>query len=135
LVIWEVLLLDKGSQVGDYNLGTSLRDVFFQMKWIVFDCGNRAGGVLCKYNPEVVFYGLDGALYESSDFDIGSEFELPDTPARFDISIPMDIFDGWKIYLIECGDKAIIHFKSIDDTDIRVVSIAIGIFDSVIKEA
>jgi len=125
----------NGCQVGDYNLGTSLRDVLFQMKWIVFDCGSRDGGILCKYSPQKVFSWLDGVLYGSTDCDIGSEVELPDTPARFDIKISVDIFDEWKIYLIECCDNATILFKSTNDSDIRVVSIVVGIFDSVIKDA
>lgn len=122
----------NGDRVGDYDLGTSLRDVLFQMKWIVFDCGNRDGGILCTHSPEKVFYWLDGALYDDSD--ISGEIELPDTPARFDIRIPVDIFDEWKIYLIECNDNAKILFKSDKESDIRVVSIAVGLFDSVIKD-
>lgn len=124
----------NGEQVGDYNLGTSLRDVLFQMKWILFDCGGRDGGILCNYSSQKVFSWLDETLYGSTESDIDSEIELPETPARFDINIPVDVFDEWKIYLLECHDKATIIFKKTSDVEIKVAYIALGVFDSVIKE-
>ena len=42
-------------QVGDFNLSTSLRDVLWDMKWLVHDCGNRAGGILCGLTPRKYF--------------------------------------------------------------------------------
>lgn len=123
-----------GNQVGDYDLGTSLRDVLFQMKWIVNDCGNRDGEVLCSLSSQDIFSAIDGSLYEDNEDRNAGEIPLPDTPARFEIKIPVDIFDQWKIYLIECDKTARILFKSTTDTDVHVVVIGIGVFDSIIKE-
>ncbi len=125
-----------GSQVGNYDLGTSLRDVLFQMKYVVSDCGNRHGEALCKLPPVEAFYRLDAALYEGS---VALEFPLvgiplPDTPARFEIKISVDVFDQWKIYILECEDRATILYKKLDDTDVMVSEIDIGIFDNVIKK-
>lgn len=53
----------NGTQIGDYNLGTSLRDVFFSMKWIADDRGNRQCTGLCNLPGEEVFRLLDSALY------------------------------------------------------------------------
>jgi hypothetical protein len=121
-------------QVGDYDLGTSLRDVLFQMKWVVNDCGNRNGEILCGLGPHDIFSAIDGLLYEDNEDKYVSEIQLPGTPARFEIKIPVDIFDQWKIYLIDCDNTAKILFKNINDTDIHVAIIAMGEFDSVIKE-
>jgi immunity protein 42 of polymorphic toxin system len=123
-----------GIQVGDYKLGTSLRDVLFQMKYIVSDCGNRAGGILCALPPREVFYRLDGELFGTNEGELDEQSQLPDTPARFDITIHVDVFDQWKAYLIECNDNATILFKNTSDADTKVAQIAIGEFDSVIKE-
>lgn len=49
-----------GKQVGDYEQGTSLRDVFLNLKWIVHDCGNRRGDRLCHWRPEELFELFDG---------------------------------------------------------------------------
>src|SRR5262245_8260010 len=91
-----------GIQIGDYQLGTSLRDVLFQMKYIVSDCGNRVGGALCTLPPREAFSRLDEELFGTSEGESDDQSELPDTPARFDITIHVDVFDQWKAYLIEC---------------------------------
>ena len=126
----------NGVQVGDYELGTSLRDVLFQMKYLVSDCGNRHDEALCKLPPVEAFYRLDAALYESN---VAVEFPvvaipLSDTPARFEIKIPVDVFDQLKIYLLECEDRATILYKKLDNNDVMVSEIGIGIFDNVIKK-
>jgi hypothetical protein len=125
----------NGVQVGDYELGTSLRDILFQMKWIVHDCGNRGGGILCNLRPDKAFSLLDGLLYENSERRTNHETQSLDTPARFEITIPVDIFNQWKAYLIECDNNATIVYKNIDEIDAQVATIPIGFFDRVIKEA
>lgn len=121
----------NGVQVGDYVLGTSLRDVLFAMKWVVYDCGNRYGGNLCKIPAQEVFFLLDGALYGNEETN--SDLQLPDQPARFEVKIQVDIFDQWKVYLIECDDKATILFKNINDSDVKVATIPTKVFDDAIK--
>src|SRR5215207_10274548 len=78
----------NGTQVGDYTLGTSLRDVFFSMKWIANDRGNRRGDDLCTCSGQEIFLLLDNSLY-------GNEETTPDlllleAPARFDVRPPVD---------------------------------------------
>jgi immunity protein 42 of polymorphic toxin system len=124
----------EGIQVGDYELGTSLRDVLFQMKHIVSDCGNRAGEILCTLHPREAFSRLDEELFGTNEGELYDKSQLLEAPARFDITIHVDVFDQSKAYLIECNDNAIIIFKNTSDADIKVAHIAIGAFDSVIKE-
>lgn len=120
-----------GIPVGDFSLGTSLRDVLFQMKHVVSDCGNRQADALCEQPPEKVFREIDQLLF-------GVTTDVPttviDAPARFNVSIPVDIFDSWKIYLIECDKKAIIIFKKDSETEIRWCDLHRGEFDEVIKQ-
>ena len=123
-----------GIRVGDYELGTSLRDVYFGMKWLPHDCGNRGGGILCNLTPEESFSALDGALYRDEVSPDTGHCELPDSPARFNVSIPVDVFDKWKIYLIECECVARMLFRNTEDGVIRVTNLSQGVFDSVIKE-
>lgn len=120
-------------QVGDYELVTTLRDVLSGMKWIVYDCGNRKGEDLCELQPREIFFILDKLLYGSEEYETSKNLQTPDTPARFEITIPVDVFNRWKVFLIECGDKARIFFKSIDE-DVKVGNLPAGIFDNVIKD-
>jgi hypothetical protein len=124
-----------GVQVGDYNLSTSLGDVLSGMMWIVHDCGNRDGGILCKLSPWEAFCMIDSSMYVSDECQDADESQLPDTPARFEIRIPVEIFNGWKIYLIECAERALVYFKHSNDAEVRVANLPVGIFDRVIKEA
>lgn len=123
-----------GVMVGDYELGTSLRDVLFQMRWAVADCGNRAGGVLCDVTPEKAFLMLDGLLYEPNEFAATAEATSIETPARFAVSIPVEVFDRWKIYLIECNEVATMIFRDAKNSVIRSVALEKGTFDRVINE-
>lgn len=124
----------SGIKVGDYELGTSLRDLLFQMRWAVKDCGNRSGGILCDVTPEKAFLILDSLLYESEDSASTSEFPALDTPARFEISIPVDVFDQWKVYLIECDRIARILVRNSNEGVIKSATLPKGAFDLVTKE-
>ena len=124
----------NGTRLGDYNLGTSLRDVFFSMKWIVADRGNRQGDLLCDLPAEQAFQLLDATLYGSDE--VVASASLPQTPARFDIRPPVDIFDGWKIYLIEChGYDRFLYSRLAPDASFEIFKAPRGIFDTVIKDA
>ncbi len=123
----------NGKQVGDYDLGTSLRDVLFNMKGIMGDSGNRDGGSLCALSPEEAFLVLDKSLY--GDGGKPQAIQLPDTPARFDISPPVDVFDHWKMYLISCGDRDLLLYKHSSHTDVQVFSTSVGMFDRIVRAA
>jgi hypothetical protein len=122
----------NGIQVGDYELGTSLRDALIAMKWIVYDCGKRDGEILCNMPPQEIFIILDNALYAISEDEIDKS-KLPDTPARFNVCINIDVFFGWKIFLIECSEMAKIIFKQNNNPEINLFSLPKDLFDSAIK--
>lgn len=121
-------------QVGDYELGTSLRDVFFNLKWITHDCGNRRGGPLCYSRPEELFELLDRSLYGVEE--LAPDVWLPESPARFDIRPPVDIFDGWKVYLVECetGD-VFVYRNSGTDGKIEIFKAPTCSFETVVHQS
>lgn len=123
-----------GKQVGDYEIGTSLRDVFFNLKWIAHDCGNRRDDHLCHREPEDLFELLDRSLYGMEE--IAADVWLPESPARFDIRPPVDIFDGWKVYLVECNTADWFVYKNIrTGLEIENLKVPIGRFDLVLHES
>lgn len=116
-------------KIGDYELGTSLRDVLFQLQNIVYDSGNRGGADLCHLLPNELFHLLNGLIYE----DQSVEPPIPiDMPARFEIKIPVDVFDEWKIFLVDCENFSFVLFKSINDSNVNFARIKNGEFDRAI---
>jgi hypothetical protein len=118
-------------QVGDYELGTSLRDTLFAMKYLIGDCGNREGLVLCDLSPEEAFFQLNESIYGNLQ---KVDTNLPDTPARFDILIPVDVFSQWKIFLIDCNNFTTILYKRDTEESVRYFRIKRGEFDNIIKQ-
>lgn len=125
----------NGVRVGDYELSTSLRDVLSGLRWVVHDRGNRGGGALCEIPLHEVFSCLDNALYGSEEAGSASDTLLPDEPARFEITVPVEVFNDWKVFLIECGEKAFVLLKSFSTGELQSVVIQSGLFDKAIDEA
>lgn len=116
-------------QVGDYKLGTSLRDVLFQMKYILFDNGNRNGGELCGLSSDDVYLIIDKELYgNEKNAVVSQQIEMP---ARFNVSIPVDIFNQWKVYLIECRDNARVMYSI--NASVYDFHLEVGEFDTVFE--
>lgn len=124
-----------GVRVGDYEVSTSLRDVLAGMKWVVHDCGNRDGGALCGSKPQTIFSRLDASLYGSDECDGDDSFRLPDTPARFEITLAVEVFNEWKAFLVECGDEARLLYRKVDGADATAVTIPTGLFDKATRAA
>ncbi|HRD68405.1 MAG TPA: Imm42 family immunity protein [Candidatus Competibacter sp.] len=120
-----------GYQVGNYELGTSLRDVLFQMKYLVYDSGNRECMTLCATPPDEVFNLLKKSIYGESENNYN---DILDTPARFDINIHVDVFDQWKVFLIDCDNYSMILFNMINQKTAHMVYANKGDFDSVIMD-
>ena len=118
-----------GVRVGAYDLGTSMRDALFQMKYILHYCRNRFGASLCELDAKERFYAIDNALYG----DIEENYIQLENPIRYDVRIPIDIFDQWKIYLVECKNNAMLIFKEIDNEQINSYYLSIGKFDQIIR--
>lgn len=127
----------KDRCIGDYNSGTSLRDVLFQMKNIIRDVGNRENDILFALDKASLFHRLNSTLYgceESPYYDLS----IKETWARFNINIPVDVFDDWKMFIIENQEKLRIiakKFEKDDNSDIYEFLLKPGEFDQVILRA
>jgi Immunity protein 42 len=124
-----------GELVGDYELGTSLRDVLTVLGAVVRDNGNRENINLFKLSSEELYRRLDCALYGGWDGD--SEYEKlaqEECWARFQIHLQVDIFDHWKVYLIDSPPEARVVYSFAEGSvvDINLIS---GTFDQVITNA
>lgn len=123
-------------RIGDYNLGTSLRDVLFQMRSIVRDNGTRSHGELFVLDKNELYKRINGTLY---GYEVSEYYQvaLKETWARFDVKIPVDVFDGWKIFLVEnrSSDKARLIVMKLETEEIYETVLRQGEFDEVIVKA
>lgn len=122
----------EGIQMGDYELGTSLRDVLFLLRSVVTDNGNRENLCLFKLPADELYRCLNSALYAAN-----SEYESiaqEECWARFRIHLPVDIFDDWKVYLVECPPMARIVYSYLE-SEVVELNIPSGIFDQVVTNA
>src|SRR5262249_14258479 len=96
-------------RLGDYELGTSLRDVLFQLERVVGDAGRRTNARFDTISATEAFHILDDALFgstESKYFDVADEEQW----ARHNILPPVDVFNNCKAYVIdEAGVARVIY--------------------------
>lgn len=121
----------RDRRIGDYELGTSLRDVLFSLDTLVQDNGNRTHIELFGLTRSDLFSRLDGALfgYETSQYD---DVAVQETWARFNVVLPVDVFDGWKIYLVDNLEVSRMLFNNLNEVKIQEEEFGIGLFDEVI---
>lgn len=83
--------------IGDYDLGTSLRDVHNQMHHIISDAGKRSNSRFVGMKTEELFDFVWQVLYggESSGTD---EIAIDECWAKHNITIPVDVFDGIRLF-------------------------------------
>lgn len=115
----------NGHMLGDYDLGVSLRDVFSQIQYLVKSCGKRNGGFY-DLSSEEIFFRINDAIYGDNKYCI-------DMASRFEVSMPLDIFNRFKIFVVDfvgIGSKVIYE----EDGLIKDFVIDLGLFDMVIKE-
>ncbi|WP_158601934.1 immunity 42 family protein [Pararobbsia silviterrae] len=123
-----------GDIVGDYNLGTSLRDVLIQSSYIRNDSGKRFCPSLANLEKDKIFSLTSNSLLENST-DISQYTQGDPLSACFDVRIPVDVFDSWKIFLVEDISEARMLYKHIDSPNIREFKLTPNEFDNVFCEA
>lgn len=127
----------KEMQVGDYEMGVSLRDILILIESIVSDNENRVNKDLFELSAGELFIKLNDALYgDSSQFE---EIALEETWARFNVNFTIDIFNNWKMFLVENQDKARLVFKNLCEDahngGVHQIELKKGEFDEVIYKA
>ncbi|HBV85579.1 MAG TPA: hypothetical protein DEF42_02730 [Desulfosporosinus sp.] len=126
----------KGKQIGDYELGTSLRDVMFHIHKKIRDNGKRIHEELFHLSKFDLFNRLNEVLYGYKDSEY-EEVGLKEMWARFDIVPRVDIFDESKVFLVEDKNQSRIVFKEGLSQGLRGIHeayITKGAFDRVIFE-
>jgi hypothetical protein len=95
--------------VGNYDLGTSLRDVLASLPWIVGDNGSRQSPELYQLPAQEICVILEGILNTG---EIGPEDNrFIDAAAKFSIVPPVDIFNNVRVFCVANGPNARIMYR------------------------
>jgi hypothetical protein len=120
-----------GQRVGDYELGTSLRDVLFQLDEIAKYKRHCASRRLSTMPAVLVFRLLDAALFGAANLNNASVAE-EEQWARHKIVPWVDVFDRWKAFLVEDEQTARFVFAGEPYLDVREISLRPGEVDAVL---
>jgi len=123
-----------GYAVGNYDDGTSLADLVVNMKYIIGDCGKRFCPPLLDMPTDRAFQIIRNSLDSTSD-EIFRYVPQDFLPARFDVCIPVDVFDSWKIFLVDGVNVSKLFFFDIDASQLSAVTLAVGKADDVFRAA
>ena len=104
LLLGRVCFWAASARIGDYGLGTSLSDVLISLVYPVGDCGSRQSQRFCSMTASEAFSLVQSGLLESDPSF--SRLVEDERWARFDVSIPVDVFDGYRMYLFDCSDTS-----------------------------
>lgn len=94
----------NGTMIGDFELGASLSDVLVSLSYPVGDSGDRDSDRFCPMTGEDAFALVHRGIFES-DEAIAREVDH-ERWARFNISLPVDVFDGYRMYLFDCHSES-----------------------------
>lgn len=86
----------NNEEVGDYGFSTYLSDAVVQSIYIKGYSKRRSGCYLYEMNELKAFSVIYDAIYRDDD-----SFFL-DEPLRYSVAIPIDVFDDFKIFLVDC---------------------------------
>jgi hypothetical protein len=123
-----------GQRVGNYELGTSLRDVLFQLIQVLRDKGYRLNDELFAMSTDELAIVLDRGLFgrNPSPYD---ERSMEEEWARHNLTLTVDIFDGWKVFGVESDwNLRIVVMKTDGSAPIRETLLRRGECDEVLEQ-
>lgn len=126
----------NNKRIGNYDLGTSLRDILFSMRTVLISKGNRSHQSLFQLEKVELFRRINDVLYgyERTKYD---EIANEEGWMRFNITLPVDVFDNWKLFIVENSESARIIYRHPDILNEIVYEAIInkGVFDEIIEDA
>jgi len=121
-----------GQVIGDFELGTSLRDVLFQLEDITKGTFSRTNVRLSRMRPVDAFRLLDAALFGNVTLNNQKAAEQEEW-AKHNIIPPVDIFDQWKAFAVDDEIVSRVLFAHDPFNDVRALDLQLGEVDRVIK--
>jgi hypothetical protein len=123
-----------GCQVGDYELGTSLRDVLFQLDEIAHYSGRRRNQRFSKMPAAGAFRLLNGTLFGRPDIS-ANRLSEEEQWARHQVLPPLDVFDDWRAFLVESDECARLLYARDPYSHVKEVILMTGEIDALLTAA
>jgi hypothetical protein len=121
-----------GQVIGDFELGTSLRDVLFQLEDMTKITFSRTNVRLSRLRPVDAFRLLDAALFGNVTVNNQKAAEQEEW-AKHNIIPPVDVFDHWKAFAVDDERVGRVLFARDPCNDVRTVDLKPGEVGRVIK--
>jgi hypothetical protein len=122
-----------GCRVGDFEMPTSLRDVLFQLDQMRRDTGRRENSRFDNVPATVFFRLVYDALFGGTGLS-DSAIAEQEQWGRHNILPSVDVFDGWKAFLLENGETGRIVFSAKPYEEIHEALVEVGLVDTVLDE-
>ncbi len=120
------------NQIGDYELGTSLRDVLFVCERMVHDANKRENTFLWNLNTvDLIDTLAEGLIHADLEDDV-SKRSVEEQWARHNILPNLDVFNDWLVYIIEQGGSARCVSRNLISRLDNSYSLSYGEFDTVL---
>ncbi len=103
-----------GCTVGDYNLGTSLRDVLLQMHLILSDAGTRMNPRFTAMNKDLLFDTVWKAIYGDEKTGI-EDLAVEECWAKHNITLPVDVFDYVRVFQFDEEGVSRLIWRSMEE--------------------
>ncbi len=122
-----------GRMIGEYDLGTSLRDVLFQLEETTKGVSDRISDRLYRALPIQDFRLLDTALFGAASLDDQEAVEHENW-TKHNILPPVDVFDQWKAFVVEDATTSRVMFARDPYQEISIVALQRGEVADVLEE-
>ncbi len=121
----------NNTMLGKYDMSTTLSDLLLFLPVFVRDCGNRMHDSFYSMQLKDVFYCLSGEIFLKEDVEIEEKACLEQW-ARFDISMPIDVFRETMVFLIDDINMSRIIYSN--HKDINEYFLEKGYVDLILKQ-
>lgn len=121
-----------GQPIGDLDLGTSLRDVLFQLEDLTKHTFDRTNPRLSRMRPVDAFRLLDAALFGNVVLNNQKAAEQ-EAWAKHNIIPPVDVFDHWKAFVVDDELVSKVLFASDPWSDVSAMELQPGEVDRVLR--
>jgi hypothetical protein len=124
-----------GELIGDFELRTSLRDFLFQIEQGRRDHGQRRNKRFESMYAKEIVELLEGALFGGGG-EVGERLAIQEQWARHKIAPEVDVFDRWRIYLVESETNArLLYGRTEPGSEVREFFLTPGECDEILLRA
>lgn len=132
----KIAYIIENTCIGDYELGTSLRDVLVQMNYIISDSNQRKTSRFIGKPKEVISDLAWTTIYGNVDTGF-EQVAQEECWAKHDITLPLDVFSSVRVYQFDEGVQSRIIWRDLADIKSPVtyeIRVPLGTTEEVFKQ-